>query len=189
MKSITKRLGKSSETLQASKNQHEKRMPKYARPLFQFTARALSVATGITCLGFFFAGCEVGSATGTPIAGCPDGAVEYLAVSAAGEIEHREGKFLELVDRSDQKLVIVDCWATWCGPCVAMAPHLEQIRKDWGDKIDVVKVDVDKSPEIAAYLRINSIPDIRIFRNGTQVSGFVGLRPRQEIEALLRSLE
>ena len=134
-------------------------------------------------------GCGRGPRSGAPITGCPDGTVEYLSVSETGEIEHKEGKFLELVDRKDQKLVIVDLWATWCGPCRMLAPHLSKIKKTWGDKVEVVKVDVDSSRDIAMHLGASSIPDVRIYRHGTQVSDFVGVMPYADIESLLKSLE
>ena len=135
------------------------------------------------------AGCGRGPRAGVPIAGCPDGTVEYLSLSESGEIEHKEGQFLELVNRKDQKLVIVDLWASWCGPCRMLAPHLSKIKKTWGDKVEVVKVDVDKSRAIAMHLDASSIPDVRIYRNGTQVSDFVGVMPYADIESLLKSLE
>ena len=144
------------------------------------------------CIAVFaslIAGCQEGPTTGAPIAGCPDGTVEYLTVSDSGRIEHSEGGFLELVDRKDQTLIVVDFWATWCGPCRMLAPHLEAIKKDWGDKIEVVKVDVDKNQAISGHLGINSIPDVRIFRGGTQVADFVGAMPRAEIESLLKSVQ
>lgn len=150
---------------------------------------SVRLVAGIFSVAIFAAGCSEGPKNGVPIAGTPDGVVEYLTVSESGEVEHGEGNFLELVERSDQKLVLVDFWATWCGPCVRLAPHLEQIKKDWGDRIEVVKVDVDQVPQIAQHLGISSIPDVRIFRNGTQVGSFVGLMPRPEIEALLKSLQ
>ena len=153
------------------------------------TIGRLAFLAGITCLGFCVTGCGAGSRNGVPVAGCPDGAVEYLVVSDAGEVEHKEGKFLDLVNRSDQKLVMVDCWATWCGPCRKLAPELDAIRKAWGDRIEVVKVDVDQSPEIARHLGVSSIPDVRIFRSGIQVESFTGYMPRQEIESLLKSLQ
>lgn len=144
---------------------------------------------GIASLPFFLGGCQQSQQSGRPIAGTPDGDVEYLSVSSTGAIEHKEGKFLELVDRKDQKLVLVDFWATWCGPCRKLAPHLEAIKEKWGDKIEVVKVDVDQAGDISEHMGISSIPDVRIFRNGTQVGSFVGLMPRAEIEALLKSLQ
>ena len=149
----------------------------------------MTIVAGIACLGLLVAGCGEGPRNGAPIAGSPDGIVEYLGVSDAGEIEHKEGNFLELVNRTDQKLVLVDFWASWCGPCVRLAPHLEQIRKNWGDKIEVVKVDVDQVPQIAQHLGISSIPDVRIYRGGIQVGNFVGMLPHEEIDALLKSLQ
>lgn len=148
-----------------------------------------AIIAWITCLGVMTVGCGQGPRNGIPIAGCPDSIVEYLVVSDSGVIEPREGNFLEIVDRKDQKLVMVDFGATWCGYCTMLAPHLDRIRKDWGDQIEVVKVDIDLSPEIAKHLGVGPIPDVRIFRNGTQVGSFAGLMPRQEIEALLKSLQ
>jgi thioredoxin 1 len=149
--------------------------------------RILPVLTLMLLVGV--AGCGQGPRSGVPITGCPDGVVEYLSVSESGEIEHKEGQFLELVNRQDQKLVIVDLWANWCGPCRMLAPHLSKIKKTWGDKVEVVKVDVDESRAIAVHLGASSIPDVRIYRNGTQVSDFVGVMPYADIESLLKSLE
>jgi thioredoxin len=115
--------------------------------------------------------------------------VELLTLTAEGTIEHSEGKFLELVQRTDQKLVLVDFWASWCGPCLKLGPTLEKIKSKWGDNIDVVKVDVDDCPEISQYLDVSSIPDVRIYRGGTQVGGFVGTMPFAEIDSLLKSLK
>lgn len=134
-------------------------------------------------------GCNEGPRAGIPIAGCPDEKVEFLKVSESGDIEHAEGMFMELVNRDDQKLVLVDFWASWCGPCRTLSPHLEAIKKAWGDKIEIVKVDVDQSSAISGHLQITAIPDVRIFRKGTQVGDFVGAMPRADIESLLKSLE
>jgi thioredoxin 1 len=134
-------------------------------------------------------GCNQGPQNGKPIVGAPDGNVELLTLTSDGNIEHSEGKFLELVQRSDQKLILVDFWATWCGPCVALAPSLEKIKSKWGDKVEVVKVDVDECPEISGYLDVSSIPDVRIYRGGTQVGSFVGTMPFAEIDSLLKSLQ
>ena len=133
-------------------------------------------------------GCVDGPSTGQPITGTPDGMVDRLVVSE-GVVMHESGKFLELVDRKDQKLVLVDFWADWCGPCKALAPSLEKIKKKWGDNLEVVKVDVDQNGPIVKHLEVSSIPDVRIYRNGVQVGGFVGLAPREEIESILKSLK
>jgi thioredoxin 1 len=134
-------------------------------------------------------GCNEGPRNGKPVAGAPDADVELLTVIADGNVEHSEGKFLELVQRADQKLILVDFWASWCGPCRKLAPTLEKIKSKWGDDIEVVKVDVDQCPEISQYLDVTSIPDVRIYRGGTQVGDFVGTMPFAEIDALLKSLK
>ena len=64
------------------------------------------------------------------------------------------------------QLVLVDFFATWCGPCTTMHPVLEQLKKDLGDEIRIIKVDVDKNEAIAIQLRIQSIPTLMIFKGG-----------------------
>ena len=64
------------------------------------------------------------------------------------------------------QLVLVDFFATWCGPCKTMHPVLEQLKKDLGDEIRIIKVDVDKNEAIAIQLRIHSIPTLMIFKGG-----------------------
>ena len=134
-------------------------------------------------------GCNDLPSTGKPIAGATDGVAEVMVLSRNGDVELEEAKFLDLVARTDQKLVLVDFWAPWCGPCRQMAPSLVALKKKWGDKLDVVKVDVDQNSAISDHLGISSIPDVRIFRNGVQVGDFVGAMPKDEIDALLRSLQ
>ncbi len=140
---------------------------------------------------FFFAlpGCNDLPTTGTSIAGTPDGVAEIIVVKASGETELKEIGFLEAVDRKDHKLVLIDFWAPWCGPCRKLTPALEATKKKWGDKLEVVKVNVDDNQAIARHLGVNGIPDVRIFCNGTQVGDFVGPMPTDEIDALLRSLQ
>ncbi len=156
------------------------------------TIRALNVFLPVMLVAVFLA-----SGCGAPrvvksIADAPDGTVERLVLDpASGEITTEEGSFSKLVQRDDQKLVLVDFWAEWCGPCRMLAPSLKQLKKDWGDRLEVVKIDVDSKDcqQLVAYFEINSIPDVRIFRAGSQVSDFTGVMPRQEIESLLKSLE
>ena len=64
------------------------------------------------------------------------------------------------------QLVLVDFFATWCGPCKTMHPVLEQLKKDLGDEIRIIKVDVDKNEAIAIQLRIQSSPTLMIFKGG-----------------------
>lgn len=153
------------------------------------TSNALKMTCCSLLISALCLGCNQGPRNGKPIVGSPDGNAEFLTLTADGTIEHSEGKFLELVQRTDQKLILVDFWATWCGPCRQLSPTLEKIKSKWGDKIEVVKVDVDQCPAISQYLEVTSIPDVRIYRGGTQVGDFVGTMPFAEIDSLLKSLK
>ena len=83
------------------------------------------------------------------------------------------------------KPVVVDYWAEWCGPCRQVAPVLEEIATEHGDKIDVVKLNVDDNPAIAQRYGIMNIPTLTVFQNGEKVKEIVGARPKS---ALLREL-
>ena len=84
--------------------------------------------------------------------------------------------FQELLQ--DSKLVIVDFWATWCGPCRMLSPILDQIEEEMPDQITVVKVNVDDADEIAAQYRIMSIPTLLFVKNGEIVDKTVGAMPK-----------
>ena len=81
--------------------------------------------------------------------------------------------------------VIVDFWAPWCGPCLAVARMLEQIANERGDELKVVKVNVDEEPELAMRFDIASIPTILLFRAGSPVAGTVGARGKTQLENAL----
>jgi len=81
--------------------------------------------------------------------------------------------------------VIVDFWAPWCGPCLAVAPLLEQIAKERQGELRVVKVNVDEEPELAVRFGIASIPTILLFRDGGPVAGSVGARGKTQLESAL----
>ena len=78
----------------------------------------------------------------------------------------------------DDKLVIVDFWATWCGPCRMLTPVLDDIEEELSDKITVVKCTVDDADEIAAQFRIMSSPTLLFFKGGQIVDKSVGALPR-----------
>ena len=78
----------------------------------------------------------------------------------------------------DSKLVIVDFWATWCGPCRMLSPILDQIEEEMPDQITVVKVNVDDADEIAAQYSIMSIPTLLFVKNGEIVDKTVGAMPK-----------
>ena len=81
----------------------------------------------------------------------------------------------------DQKLVIVDFWATWCGPCRMLSPLLDEVEAEMSDKITVVKVNVDDADEIAMRYRIMSIPTLLFFKNGQVVDKTVGAMPKSTL--------
>ena len=80
-----------------------------------------------------------------------------------------------------EKLVIVDFWATWCGPCRMLSPLLDEVEEEMADKIEVVKVNVDDADEIAMRFRIMSIPTLLFFKNGEMVDRSVGAMPKSAL--------
>ena len=81
--------------------------------------------------------------------------------------------------------VLVDFWATWCGPCRMIAPVIESIAEKFDGKIKVGKVNVDEEPEISLEYNIASIPTVMIFKNGEEVSKSIGYSDEAEIEQLV----
>ena len=77
-----------------------------------------------------------------------------------------------------EKLVIVDFWATWCGPCRMLSPLLDEVEEEMADKVTVVKVNVDDADEIAMRYRIMSIPTLIFFKDGKMVDRTVGAMPK-----------
>ncbi|MBP7845236.1 MAG: thioredoxin [Proteobacteria bacterium] len=81
--------------------------------------------------------------------------------------------------------VLVDFWATWCGPCRAMAPKLEEISTQFNGKVKVVKLDVDANPQVPSQFGIRGIPTLILFKGGQMVDQIVGNQPREVIEGLI----
>ena len=96
-----------------------------------------------------------------------------------------DATFASDVLQSD-KPVLVDFWAEWCGPCKMVAPVLEEIASEHGDKIEVVKLNIDENPGVARDYSIMSIPTMSVFKGGKVVKQIVGAKPKA---ALLRDLE
>ena len=84
--------------------------------------------------------------------------------------------FAELLQ--DEKLVVVDFWATWCGPCRMLSPLLDEVEAEMADRITVVKVNVDDADELAARYRIMNIPTLLFFKGGQVVDKTVGAMPK-----------
>lgn len=97
-----------------------------------------------------------------------------------------EASFMkDVIEASREVPIIVDFWATWCGPCKQLTPALEAAVKAAKGKVRLVKVDVDKNQAIAAQLRIQSMPTVYAFWQGQPVDGFQGMQPASEIKAFI----
>lgn len=90
---------------------------------------------------------------------------------------------------TSEKPVLVDFWATWCGPCRMVAPILEELSEEYDGKIKIVKVDTDENRQTAAEYGIVSIPTLNVYKNGEVVKSIIGARPKraltQEIDEVL----
>ncbi|MGM9564266.1 MAG: thioredoxin [Faecousia sp.] len=82
--------------------------------------------------------------------------------------------------------VLVDFWATWCGPCRMLAPVISEIAEEYAGTVKVGKVNVDEEPELAMQFRVDSIPTVMLFKEGRLVNTTVGFRPKEQITAMLR---
>ena len=94
----------------------------------------------------------------------------------------------EVIEKSKEKIVIVDFWAPWCGPCKALTPILESQATKKKEHLEVVKVNVDENQGIASQLRVQSIPAVFAFSDGQPVDGFMGAKTEPEVEKFLDTL-
>ena len=85
----------------------------------------------------------------------------------------------------DKKPTLVDFFATWCGPCKMQAPILEQVKSKFGDAVNVIKIDVDRNPELSARYRVQSIPTLFLFKEGEAVWRGNGLHQAAQLEEKL----
>lgn len=108
-------------------------------------------------------------------------------------VNHKEELFMAIVHGTDQNflqevsegLVLVDFWATWCGPCKMIAPVLEELDAEMSDKVKIVKVDVDQNQETAGNYGIMSIPTLLLLKDGETVDKVVGFRPKEALAELV----
>lgn len=93
-------------------------------------------------------------------------------------------EFNEKVLQSDIP-VLVDFFATWCGPCKALAPTIEELSQELAGKVAVYKLDVDESPDIARNYQVMSVPTLIVFENGVEKKRTVGAQPKEALLSLL----
>lgn len=96
--------------------------------------------------------------------------------------EITENEFQEkVIEASNKKLILVDFWAPWCGPCKQLTPALEKVINKSENKVILIKIDIDKNQQIASQLKIQSIPAVFAFKNGQPVDAFQGVIPENKI--------
>src|SRR5256885_13028087 len=94
----------------------------------------------------------------------------------------------DVLDRSTEVPVVVDLWAEWCGPCRTLGPILERVVGATDGKVELVKVDVDHNPQIAATFQVQSIPAVYALQDRKVVDGFIGALPEQQVAAFVERL-
>lgn len=95
---------------------------------------------------------------------------------------------VDVIEASRKTPVIVDFWATWCGPCKQLGPALEKVVREFRGAVRMVKVDVDKNQELAAQLRVQSVPMVYAFKDGRPVDAFVGAQSESQIRSFFQRL-
>lgn len=85
-------------------------------------------------------------------------------------------------------LIMIDFWAVWCGPCRIIAPTIEELAKEYGDKIKVMKLNTDENPDIASKYKIMGIPTLMFFKDGQKIDQIVGAVPKPQLKAKIDSL-
>lgn len=92
--------------------------------------------------------------------------------------------FQEIINQD--KPVLVDFFATWCGPCKMMSPILDDVKKRVGENASIIKIDVDKNPQAAATYQVRGVPTLILFKNGKPIWRQSGVVPANELERLIK---
>ena len=94
-------------------------------------------------------------------------------------------RFSEIINQD--KLVLIDFFAEWCGPCKMMAPILKDVKDSLGETVSILKIDVDKNQTLAAHYQVRGVPTLLLFKNGKQVWRQSGLVQKNELVSILKS--
>ena len=103
------------------------------------------------------------------------------------KIEHLDNESFENAIKGAKTPVLVDFFATWCGPCKMLAPILEQVAEEMGDKVVIAKADIDECMELAQEYGIMSVPTMILFKEGAEVSRNIGFRGKPQIVEMINS--
>ena len=103
---------------------------------------------------------------------------------SVNEQESKTMTFEEIIN--SDKPVLLDFFATWCGPCQMMGPVLQQVKEELGDDVKILKVDVDKYQDLAARYQVQGVPTFAIFKNGELLWKQSGARPKEQLVAEIK---
>lgn len=92
----------------------------------------------------------------------------------------------DVIEASHRQPVLVDFYATWCGPCKMLAPVLDEVVRQAAGPLKLVKINTDENQDLAVSAGVSGIPDVRLFIDGKQVGAFTGFRPRPAVEQFVR---
>ncbi|MBL7780185.1 MAG: thioredoxin [Saprospiraceae bacterium] len=85
--------------------------------------------------------------------------------------------------------VLIDFWATWCGPCRAMAPVLEDLKTEMGDRVRIIKIDVDKNTDLAVQMKVMGVPTLMLYKNGQLLWSEAGVQTKAALKKVIESAE
>ena len=123
--------------------------------------------------------------TETPDAGAGNGSIPVGDIIKDSDTNNFS---TDVIDRSTKIPVVVDFWAPWCGPCKQLSPTLDKLAREYGGKIQLVKINVDENQELATQMRVQSIPMVVAFKDGQPVDGFAGALPESQLRQFFEKL-
>ena len=123
--------------------------------------------------------------TETPDAGAGNGSIPVGELIKDSDTNNFS---TDVIDQSTKIPVVVDFWAPWCGPCKQLSPTLDKLAREYGGKIQLVKINVDENQELATQMRVQSIPMVVAFKDGQPVDGFAGALPESQLRQFFEKL-